>query len=62
MKAQPDEDPNTYDKASGIGGRVFMGVGLLLMLGGLAYVQMKTKDKMQESDIDEGISGMVTIK
>jgi uncharacterized protein (TIGR03382 family) len=29
MKKAPDEDPTSYDKASGYGGKIFMALGVL---------------------------------
>lgn len=60
MKSEPDEDPNSYDKASGIGGKLFMGLGVLCMVGSIAYLDYKSKN--QQSELDQDISGMVSIK
>jgi len=45
MKQQPDEDPTTYDKPSGMGGRVFMGCGVLCMIGLVIYVNKKVNNR-----------------
>ncbi len=44
MKQQPDEDPTTYDRASGYGGKIFMAFGVLAIVGVVAYVENKNKN------------------
>jgi hypothetical protein len=44
MKQQPDEDPTTYDKASGYGGKMFMACGILAMVGVAVYIENKNKN------------------
>lgn len=60
MKQTPDEDPASYDQASGIGGKVFMAVGILGLVGMIVYVEMKRRSR--GSDLDETITGMVALK
>jgi len=60
MKQSPDQDPATYDQPSGIGGKVFMAVGVLGLVGIIVYVEMKRNSI--GSDMDETISGMVSYK
>ncbi len=33
MKQSPDDNPTSYDKASSSGGKIFMGVGVLSLVG-----------------------------
>ena len=37
MKQMPDEEPGSYDKSSGYGGKIFMALGLLGLTGMVAY-------------------------
>jgi hypothetical protein len=37
MKKLPDDEPGTYEKSSGYGGKIFMGIGLLGLTGIVAY-------------------------
>ena len=60
MKQAPDEDPGSYDKASGYGGKIFMGIGVLGLMSIVVYAQRKKQNG--ESDIDETVSGIVKIK
>jgi len=60
MKQSPEDDPNTYDKATSWGGKVFMGLGIIGLLSMLAYAENKRRSL--QSDIDESISGMVSLK
>jgi len=43
MKQAPDDDPNSYDKPSGWGGKIFMGIGVLGLMGIVAYAEGKRK-------------------
>jgi hypothetical protein len=45
MKQDPDEDPTSYDKASGYGGKIFMGIGVLGLAGIVIYVERKTRNR-----------------
>lgn len=45
MKQSPQDDPTSYDKASGYGGKIFMGLGVLGLIGILVYVENKTKNQ-----------------
>lgn len=60
MKQTPDEDPTSYDQPSGIGGKIFMAVGVLGLVGIIVWVEMRRRSL--GSDMDETISGMVALK
>lgn len=44
MNQKPDEDPTTYDRASGYGGKIFMAFGVLVIFGVVAYVENKNNN------------------
>lgn len=50
MKQTPDEDPATYDQPSGMGGKIFMAVGVLGLVGIIVWVEMKRRSL--GSDLD----------